>query len=226
MVARRGTDDMITTDRGTQAEDAGGVPPPAGLRVRLLGGLVAGAASGVAMFVVLAVVAVAQGRPVMYPAYAVQAMLSGRRVLPDHPVATLADRRASDVVLGPVLFLVPAVIVALLVMWWLGRRATGRPAAPVARQVAAPAAVLTGALFVLTVLALGFEESSPAVQRISSGYGVRQLGLTAWLVGHAVYAVLLTLLLGPAVRAVAFVRRDRTPAVALRGEGTRRDRTD
>ncbi len=213
--------EQFATEATATARPSEGREPSVGLLDRFAGALVGGIVAGLGMFVVLATVAISQGRGVMYPAYAVQAMLSGRRVLPDHPVATLAGRRAGDLVIAPLMFLLPAVLVAVLVTWWVGRRAGLPRPVPRATVIALPAALLATVLFLLLVVLLGFREAEPAVQRVSSGYGVRQLGLAAWLVGHAVYVVVLSAVLGPAMRAVASARRGNRPAVALRGERTR-----
>jgi hypothetical protein len=76
--------------------------------------------------------------------------------------------------------------------------------------------VVTVALFAVLVLLLGFREVDPQLQRISSGYGVRELGAAAWLLGHVAYAAVLVLGLGHVTRLVSTRRRGSwTP---LRGE--------
>jgi hypothetical protein len=189
---------------------------------RLVGGLAAGAVSGLAMYLVMAAAAVTQGRSALYPAYAVQAMLSGRRVLPDHPVTSLYGRHAADAIVGPVAFLLPALAVAVAVVWWLGRRRArtagdGDPA-PGTMVVLLPTALVTAVLFLVLVVILGFHESDRAVQRFSSGFGVRQLGMGAWLVAHVVYATVFTIVLGPTTGLLNRLRRSRRPLEELRGE--------
>jgi hypothetical protein len=182
--------------------------------------------AGAAMYAVLAAVALAQGRGWLYPAYAVEAMMTGRRVLPDHPVPTLYGRQPADLVLGPVLFLLPAVLVALAVSWWVGRRprhSVGPSDAGRSRvrphAVLAPAGVLTAGMFVVVVLLLGFHESSSAVQRLSSGYGVRQLGVAAWLAAHVLYVPVLAVALPRSLDVVRRARkRNRHPSVRMRGD--------
>jgi hypothetical protein len=215
-----GTDDVVT--KGSAGSAAHEVTPAVD---RLAAGMLAGVLAGAAMYAVLAGTAVALGRSVLYPAYAVEAMMTGRRVLPDHPVPTLDGRHPADLLLGPAMFLLPAVAVAVLLTWWTGRAPRGRGASGHVPRPLSPLAVLpvalalTAVLFVLLVLLLGFHESRPAVQRLSSGYGVRQLGVWAWLVAHAVYVAVLSLVLRPANGAVARARRHRRhPAVRMRGE--------
>lgn len=191
---------------------------------RLAGGVLAGVLAGAAMYAVLAGSAIAQGRSALYPTYAVEAMMTGRRVLPDHPFPNLEGRHPADFVLGPVMFLLPAVAVAVIVSWWVGRSPRARAAAPANRPPGPGAALLptiacTAGLFVVLILLLGFHESDGAVQRLSSGYGVRQLGVWAWLVAHAVYVAALSLALRPVVGAVSRVRqRRRRPVTRIRGE--------
>jgi hypothetical protein len=192
---------------------------------RLVGGVVAGLAAGAAMYVALAVAALTQGRSALYPAYAVHALMTGGRVLPDHPNPSLEGRHPADLLVGPLLFLLPAVVVAVLVSWWLGRPGGARRDArrghrtPGMRAVLAPAVVLTGVLYVVLVQLLGFQESGKGVQRVSSGYGVRQLGVSAWLLAHAVYLAVLVLVLPSAVAVVSRARqRRRRPATHLRGD--------
>ena len=215
------TADHLSTDLRPASHRRDETSPPTGPLDRFAGAVATGIGAGLVMYTALAAVAVSQGRGLSYPAYAVQAMLSGRRVLPDHPVATLAGRRAGDLVAAPVMFFLPAMLTALLVTWWVGRRLGPERPAPRAVDVALPAVVLTAVLLVVLVLLLGFRTAEPAVQRVSSGYGVRQLGLAAWLVGHALYAAVLTLALGPTVRSVAALRRSRRAHVRLRGESSR-----
>jgi hypothetical protein len=73
------------------------------------------------------------------------------------------------------------------------------------------------------VLLLGYREAPAPVQKISSGYGVRQLGLSAWIIGHLVYAAVFVALLDPVARlANAARRRSRGEPVPLRDAAARR----
>ena len=122
------------------------------------------------MYVTLAAFAVTQGRGPGYPLSAVQALMSGRRVLPDHPGPVLKEGYFYDWFVATLSFLVPAVGAALVVTWWMTRRARGRPdgwARPATALL--PVAVVSGALFLLLVVRLGFDELSPHVQRVTSG---------------------------------------------------------
>ena len=92
----------------------------------------------------------------------------------------------------------------------------GRLLGGACRSVAPAAFVTTFSLFVVLVLAVGYQEAGAPLQRISSGYGVRALGLPAWVVGHLAFATLLTLCLGPITRVVSTRRRGTWES--LRGE--------
>lgn len=167
---------------------------------RLLIGVVTGLLAGVGMYVVLAAVAVAQGRSATYPFAAVQALMSGARVLPDS--ATLYGARATDVILGPVYFFVPAIAAGVFIASRVARRsARGEPPRSLVAAAAVPAFAVTAAFFLLFIVVLGFREAAPNVQRISSGAGVRALGVGAWIAAHVVYAVLVTVLLAPVTEA-------------------------
>lgn len=180
---------------------------------RLLGTVLTGVLGAVAMFLVLAAFAVSQGRGIAYPLRAVQAMVSGRRVIPDHPVGSVRGTQVLDFLAAPAAFLTPALVTALATLWWVTRR---RHADLSPRAVLAPAVVVTVAMFAVLVLLLGYREVDPQLQRTSSGYGVRELGLAAWMLGHAVYAGVLVLGLGQVTRLVSTRRRGSwTP---LRGE--------
>lgn len=177
---------------------------------RLLAGALAGIAGGLAMYAVLAVAAVVQGRGASYPFHAVHAMMSGGRVLPEDPGRGTGQPQVQDALVGPVLFLLPALLVGVFSAAWAARRAES--ALAMSRVAALPAAVLTLAFFLVFVLLLGFRPSSPEVQRVSSGYGVRQLGVTAWAVGHVVYLAVALGVLAPLTRALDAWRRRRRPA--------------
>ncbi len=211
---------------GGAAPAEGSVPadPPAPVSdmVRLFGGGLAGIAAGFGMFVTLAVVSLAKGRDFWYPLHAVQALMSGRRVLPEAR-GTLRGDSAVDVVVAPILFLLPAIVVGVATAWWMRRRARVRTAPEPWWVVALVAAVLTGVAFVVFVVILGFRVASPGVQRSSTGYGVRQLGLAAWIAGHLVYVVVLVAVLEPLTRAVSgFGSRTRATR-RLRGEREPKD---
>ena len=75
---------------------------------RLLGTVLTGVLGAVAMFLVLAAFAVSQGRGIAYPLRAVQAMVSGRRVIPDHPVGSVRSTQVLDFLAAPAAFLIPA----------------------------------------------------------------------------------------------------------------------
>lgn len=189
---------------------------------RLIGSIVAGIVAGAAMYAALAVVAVSQGRGLDYPMRAVLAMMSGRRVLPDHPVGSVKADLFLDVIVGPLWFLAPALFTALAVNWWLGVRTRrgDHLVRPTPSTVLAPALLVTSVLFVVLVLLLGFREAPRAVQSVSTGYGVRQLGLAGWLLAHAVYVCALVFMVGYASRAFAWARQRRTVHTA-RGETPR-----
>jgi hypothetical protein len=182
---------------------------------RLAGALLAGLAAGAGMYLTLAAFALAGGRTALYPFQAVQALMSGRRVLPDYPIPSVRGPQSLDYFFGPLYFLLPALVVAVVAARWVCRR---RPAdwLPGWRSVLPAALVTTTVAFAVLVLALGFWEASGRQQRTSSGYGVRQLGLVAWTLAHLVYAGLLAGLLGPATRLLATTRR--RGYRALRGE--------
>jgi hypothetical protein len=194
---------------------------PAG---RLLTGMATGAIAGVGLYAAMAVAALSQGLGAGYPLHAVQALLSGARVLPDYPRPTLYGAKGLDVVTGPVDFLMPAIGVGAVVSVWAARRlAAGRSRRATTSLVLVPTLVVTVAVFCLTVLLLGYREAPAPVQKISSGYGVRQLGLWAWVIGHLVYASVFVALLDPVARlANAARRRSRGEPVPLRDAAARR----
>jgi len=169
------------------------------------------------MYVVLAAFSLAQGRGAAYPFQAVQALMSGARVLPDHPRDNLVGPTVYDVVLGPFYFFLPAVAVGVLVAMWSGRRSDrGRRPALVLLTLA-----VTTVTFCITVLALGFQQSGLAAQRSSTGYGVRELGLLSWVAGHVAYAALFAGLLGPVTSWIGSRkarRARRQPVTSLRGD--------
>ena len=206
---RSGDDEQPARDRRPRSQPteptagSGGEVTLTGWR-RLAGTVLTGVLGAVAMFLVLAAFAASQGRGIAYPVRAVQAMVSGRRVIPDHPVSSVRDLSVLDHLVGPASFLTPALLAALATLWWVVRRRRGDMSP---RMVVAAAFVSTWSLFVVLVLAIGYQEADPGLQRISSGYGVRALGLTAWVVGHLAYATVLTLCLGPVTRMVSTRRR-------------------
>jgi len=215
---RTGDEEVRPTERSSLAEPAES-PADAGREVmvtgwrRLQGAVLTGVLGAVGMYVVLAAFAVSQGRGIGYPFRAVQAMVSGRRVIPDHPVGSVRGTQVLDFLVAPAAFITPALVAALATLWWVTRR---RDADLSPRAVVAPAVVVTVALFAVLVLLLGYREVDPQLQRISSGYGVRELGLAAWLLGHTLYAAVLVLGLEPVTRLVSTRRRGSwTP---LRGE--------
>jgi len=73
---------------------------------------------------------------------------------------------------------------------------------PLAAAAVAAVAVTT-VLFVFFIVILGFRAAPPSVQRVSTGYGIRALGLEVWAFAHVVYALLLVAALGPATRVSA-----------------------
>ena len=182
---------------------------------RVTGALLTGLVAGAGMYAVLAAIAVAGGRSALYPFHAVQAMMSGRRVLPDYPIPSVRGPQSFDHFFGPLYFILPALLVAVLTARWASRRRS-EDEVPDRRAVLPVALATTAGAFVVLVLGLAFWEASGIQQRTSSGYGVRQLGLVAWVVAHLVYAALLTALLPTITRWVATPRR-RAPR-ALRGE--------
>lgn len=189
-----------STVQETPPGDAADVSTPR----HLLGGLLAGIAAGCGMYAVLAVFALGQGRDVTYPLHAVHALLAGRRVLPDHP-DSLYGAQLTDLFFGPLYFFLPAAAVGLFTAYRVGRR--GAPSSWFAAVV--PAAAATAVFFVLFVLIVALPEASRSMQRVSTGYGIRELGIVAWVVAHLVYVALLVALLGPLTRASAAVSRRR-----------------
>lgn len=179
------------------------------------GAAVTGVLAAAAMYAALAVAALVQGRSALYPLYAVHAMMSGRRVLPDYPYATVRGPQPLDYLVAPLYFLAPAMAVALLTGWWLARHNPDLRL-PSWRAALVPAAVGTAVGFVLLVGVLGYWELPDRQQRTSSGFGVRALGMTAWVTAHVVYVAVLAAVLPWVTRAVATERRRST--TALRGE--------
>ncbi len=209
---RPGIVGMDRTSRRTVAAESEGdrtrpaaAPIPAGLG--MVAGAVAGIIAGTVMFLVLAAF-LARSRGFWYPLHAVQALISGRRVLPESR-GPLRGTSPADFVVAPLLFLLPALAVGLAVAWWLGRRTPGRTTQESLWRVAAVAAVPTAVLFGLLVGVLGFREAADSVQRISSGVGVRRVGLAAWIVAHVVYVAVLAAVLGPVQRIALGLRARR-----------------
>jgi hypothetical protein len=199
-----------STDRSGLAEDK---PSRA-----LLGGAATGVVAGVAMYVVMAVAAVAQGLGAAYPLWAVQGLMSGARVIPDHPRQSLVAPIATDWVTGPIYFLLPAVLVGLLT-GWAATRAPRRPADEPSRAVAVAVALpVTVLLFLLFVVALGFRDVAVTAQRATSGYGVQSLGMAAWVVGHVAYLAVLVGLLAPVMRLTRRLSTRQAATEGLRGE--------
>ncbi len=204
---------------GTTAGRSPAVAPAASAVPAWLGlaaGGVAGLVAGAAMFLVLGVLG-AGSRGFWYPLHAVQALMSGRRVLPESRGA-LRGASPADVVVAPVLFLLPALVVGIGVAWWVGRRAGGRTRAEAWRTVVVAAVVATLALFFLLVVVLGFREAADPVQRMSSGRGVRNIGLGAWIAAHAVYVAVLVAVLGPLQRAASAMHGRRARDRPLPGD--------
>jgi hypothetical protein len=161
-------------------------------------GAMAGGLAGVGMYVAMAVAAVAQGLGATYPLWAVQGLMSGARVLPDHPRGILHEPIFTDWLTAPLYFLLPAVVVGALTSRLAARRRGRATSLTVAVPVAAAA---TAALYLVLVVGLGMREASVTAQRATTGYGIQQLGVTAWAVGHVVYLALLVGLLVPVSRA-------------------------
>lgn len=184
----------VTTTPTTTAGPAGA--PAASPARRALGGLLAGLAGGLAMYTTLAGFALAQGRGAAYPLWAVSALMSGKRVLPDHPVPALHGAAAHDLATAPVVFLLPAVLVGLFTAARAARR-SGATAGAARRAAVRPATAATAVLFVVLVLGVGFQEAPQHIQRFSSGYGVRQLGLLAWSLAHLAYVAVVVTTLRP-----------------------------
>lgn len=185
---------------------------------RILGGLLAGLVAGLGMYATLAAFALAQGRGLGYPLHAVQALMSGARVLPDYPRGNLVEPQATDAVMGPFYFFLPALLVGALTAWWIGRRARTGIVEGWPTVAVGPAVVLTVAFFVVFVLVIGFREATPVAQRVSSGYGVRELGLAAWLSAHLVYALVLVAVTGPLTRWASALGSREPRSAGLRGE--------
>jgi hypothetical protein len=201
--------------------------PPAGTEApevqvqmarRIAGGLLSGLVAGLGMYATLAAFAVAQGRGLGYPLHAVQALMSGARVLPDYPRGNLVEPQATDAVMGPFYFFLPALLVGALTAWWIGRRARTGVVDRWPTVAVGPAVVLTVAFFVAFVLVIGFREATPVAQRVSSGYGVRELGLAAWLSAHLVYALVLVAVTGPLTTWTSALGSREPRRAGLRGE--------
>ncbi len=213
VVAAEPAGDGTAPDRGPAvAPAASSLPAWLGLVVGGVAGLVAGAA----MFLVLGALG-AGSRGFWYPLHAVQALMSGRRVLPESRGA-LRGASPTDVVVGPVLFLLPALVVGVGVAWWVGRRAGAGTGTGARRTVLAAAVIATLSLFCLLVLVLGFREAADPVQRMSSGKGVRNVGLGAWIAAHAVYVAVLVAVFGPLQRAASTLHGRRTRDRRLPGD--------
>jgi hypothetical protein len=147
-------------------------------------------------------------------------MLSGWRVLPDAPTRGTASASPFDWLVAGFAVLAPALVVALVVHWWTGRRPTGAAAVSsfTPARVAAPAVVVTGILYVALVLVLGMRTADPSVQRISSGMGVRHLGVLVWGAAHLAFLAAFTSAAGPLSNWLAARAAARRPARGLRGE--------
>lgn len=156
------------------------------LHRRLSGGAVAGMAGGLAMYAVLAGVALSQGRGPSYPFAAVHALLSGKRVLPVHPRPDRAVGQLLDLSIGPMYFFLPAVCLGVVVAIRIRRLGAGDGRRDWAVAAARTAAVASALMFVAAILAVAGTEVA-RIQRFSSGNRIRQLGLPAWLLAHATY---------------------------------------
>ena len=199
----------VTPDAHTAHE----VEAPTSGPQRIAAGALAGIAAGIGMFLTLAMFAVGKGDGFWYPLKAVHAMMSGRRVLPEFRRSVYGSQ-SLDFVIEPVFFLIPAVTVGLMTAALMLRRARARGSSAPWWMAAPTAAILTVAFFVVFIVVLGYNEAVPSVQRNSSGQGVRELGLLAWIVAHIVYTALLVALLDPVARAISAFRnrrRDRAP---------------
>jgi hypothetical protein len=184
----------------------------------LLGGAVTGVVAGVVMYGVMAVAAVAQGLGAAYPLWAVQGLMSGARVIPDHPRQSLVAPIPTDWVTGPLYFLLPAVLVGLLTGWAAARVRRRRADEPSRAGAVAVALPVTALLFLLFVVVLGFRDVEVTAQRATSGYGVQSLGMAAWVVGHVAYVVALLGLLAPVTRLIRRRLTRRAHTQGLRGE--------
>lgn len=174
---------------------------------RIVAGALAGIAAGGGMFVTLGLFSIGMGGAFWYPLKAVHAMMSGRRVLPNFRGA-LYGSQPQDYVVEPVLFLIPALAVGIATAALMRRRARSTGASGPWWMAAPTAAILTAVLFVVFIAVLGYAKVAPSTQRISSGQGIRELGLTAWIVAHLVYVGVLVVLLEPIARALrAFSNR-------------------
>jgi hypothetical protein len=182
---------------------------------RVLGALLAGLLGGVALYSWLAVAAVRDGLGLEYPLRAVHALMSGPRVLPDYPRGSLGGAEAFDPVSAPLMFIVPALVVSLVTAVLVGRSPVGRDSP---ETVLVISALLTGLAFVVLVLLFGFRVADPQVQRISTGYGLRQLGRPAWAGAHLAYVAVLTVCLQPVTRWITRRRADSRPSRPLPGE--------
>lgn len=171
------------------------------LPIRLAAGALTGLLGGLGMYVVLVTVAAWRDLGLAYPLHAVQALMSGARVLPDYPHQVWVRSQNTDAIVGPLCFFLPAVVVGMVTAWRAGRPGTRAPLRPL--RVARTAVPVTAALFVVFVVLIAGHEAPLAVQRFSSGAGVRELGLTAWAVSHVAYAVVLVGLLAPVTRLAA-----------------------
>lgn len=212
------TSQRIASRHAPRTETSGAADIQFQMARRILGGLLSGLVAGLGMYATLAAFAVGQGRGLGYPLHAVQALMSGARVLPDYPRGNLFEPQATDAVMGPLYFFLPALLVGALTAWWVGRRARTGIVARWATVAVGPAAVLTLAFFVVFVLVIGFHEATPVAQRVSSGFGVRELGLAAWLSAHLAYALVLVAAIGPLTKRAAALGRREPRSAGLRGE--------
>jgi hypothetical protein len=204
-----GSQQLERSRTGERLEVENAPPEPFTPGDRVIGTILGGLLAALAMFLTLAGFALSQGRGFTYPLHAVQGLMSGRRVIPDHPNPMLKGERLVDGIFGPLWFSIPALVVAGLVAWWVTRAGRRRGEAYRPLHVVLPAVVIVTAAFFLFVVALGYQQVDLHSQRFSSGWGVRALGMPAWITAHAVYAAALTLLLGPAVRFAAHLRENR-----------------
>ncbi len=174
---------------------------------RIVAGALAGIAAGGGMFVTLGLFSIGMGGAFWYPLKAVHAMMSGRRVLPNFRGA-LYGSQPQDYIVEPILFLIPALAVGIATAAFMRRRARSTDASGPWWMAAPTAAILTAVFFIVFIAVLGYAKVGPSTQRISSGQGIRELGLTAWIVAHVVYTAVLVALMEPIARALrAFSNR-------------------
>lgn len=182
-------------DVRTTREDARvDLPPRPGARLGKV--LLVGVAGGAAYLLALVVIAVAAGRPALYPLRAIYAIFNGNRYLPEYSIVS-RDYGVFQVVksLGWVTGIgaAAAVLPAMLAPRW--NRGNG---------LLAWLALAVGwsmTLFVVAYLVIGMP-GAPTVQRAGTSFqGVRDLGLWMFAVAHLVYGVVIALLLRRGARA-------------------------